>query len=295
VAAPSFVWGGQSWGPGDLAAFTAYLKGHGVSYATWAANHAAAAEILTSVPYNPYAYPPGGSSEEVAAAIVAAGLTNPGPNPVFVPAAVATEVLPAAGTGPAGPVPVASLPPPPPVVQVRFTHDDLVNLWLSVGGPAGSADIAAAVALAESGGCKWAHAGPTDTRPEASCTYRRTDGENSDGLWQINRRAHPEYSDADLYDASGNAAAAVAVSSGGTNFAPWSTFTSGAFQQYLTGSPSTGGLISASPPVAVSTVTRPAGVAAAWANLIDGVAGGVPATHAQVVGLRDSMIDIFRG
>ena len=48
--ADQFQWGGVAWGAGQLDEFTAYLKAHGTSYASWAANHPAAAAILTSGP-----------------------------------------------------------------------------------------------------------------------------------------------------------------------------------------------------------------------------------------------------
>jgi len=293
--ADSFIWGGQYWGPGDLAAFKAYLAKNGVSYASWAANHPAAAAILEQAPVSTKPEPPVGS-------------VPGGPGPVIGPGA-AIPPPPAGGDGGGGATgdggggggtgsgggSGGTIPSPPPLVQVRFTHDELVDLWLSAGGPAGSADIAAAIALAESQGCKYAKAGPTDDRPEQTCTYRQTSSENSYGLWQINIKAHPNYSGAELWDATTNAQAAIAISSNGSDFGAWTTFTDGAFQQYLTGSPSTGGMIAAPTPQSVIAATRPAGAAAAWSNLINGVADGVPAASTQVRGLQDSLLDIFRG
>lgn len=49
--------------------------------------------------------------------------------------------------------------------------------------------------------------------------------EDSRGLWQINVQAHPQYAGQNLFDPATNASAAFQVSSGGTNWQPWSTFT----------------------------------------------------------------------
>lgn len=102
------------------------------------------------------------------------------------------------------------------------------------GGSAATRDTAAAIAQAESGGCQYAKAGPKDDRPVKECTFRRTNLEDSYGLWQINRRAHPQYSASSLYTTVGNANAAVAIAKGGASFSAWSTYTSGAYKQYLT-------------------------------------------------------------
>jgi hypothetical protein len=117
--------------------------------------------------------------------------------------------------------------------QIHYDHTQLEALWDLAGGAPQFADTAAAIAQAESGGCLYAKAGPTDDRPQKVCTYRKTSKENSYGLWQINRFAHPTYSAGTLYSALGNAKAAVAISGDGQNFGPWSTYTDGAYKQYL--------------------------------------------------------------
>ena len=118
--------------------------------------------------------------------------------------------------------------------MATLSHSQLETLWLAHGGLPEFADTAAAIAQAESGGCQYAKAGPRDDRPVKQCTYRKTNLENSYGLWQINRRAHPSYSATSLYTLNGNAIAAVAIANGGTNFAPWSTYTDGSYKQFLT-------------------------------------------------------------
>lgn len=124
--------------------------------------------------------------------------------------------------------------------MATLDHAALERLWIGNGGNPLHADVAAAIAQAESGGCQYAKAGPTDDRPVKECSYRHTTLENSYGLWQINRQAHPQYSAASLYTLNGNARAAIAISGNGSNFKPWTTFVLGAYVQYLEGAP--GGL-----------------------------------------------------
>lgn len=117
--------------------------------------------------------------------------------------------------------------------MATLSHAQLVTLWEVEGGDPLAADTAAAIAQAESGGCQYAKAGPTDDRPVKTCTYRRTTRENSYGLWQINRRAHPQYTSTSLYTTVGNAKAAIAISGNGADFSPWSTYKDGSYKQYL--------------------------------------------------------------
>lgn len=124
--------------------------------------------------------------------------------------------------------------------MATLTHAQLETLWTEAGGDPNSADRAAAIAQAESGGCQYAKAGPTDDRPVQECTYRETTTENSYGLWQINRDAYPDYTAAELYTQAGNADAAVAISQAGIDFTPWTTYKDGAYLQYLTNPSTTG-------------------------------------------------------
>lgn len=96
-------------------------------------------------------------------------------------------------------------------------------------------DLAAAIAMAESGGDPCARGDP---HQDPDCTTRG-DVATSFGLWQIHVPAHPEYESADLFDPATNARAAFAISKGGRDWSPWSTFASGAYQAYY--SPPGGG------------------------------------------------------
>lgn len=80
--------------------------------------------------------------------------------------------------------------------------------------------IATAIALAESGGVTNAIA--------------RSSREVSIGLWQINTMVHP-YSVEDMREPMKNAAAALKISKGGTDWRPWSAFTNGRYKHFQTG------------------------------------------------------------
>lgn len=84
----------------------------------------------------------------------------------------------------------------------------LEALWERAGGSKAEAFIAAEIAEAESGGRQYALS-PTDDR----------------GYWQINA-SHGALS---TYDPYGNARAAIEISGDGTNWAAWTTYTSGAY------------------------------------------------------------------
>lgn len=56
--------------------------------------------------------------------------------------------------------------------------------------------------------------------------------EDSRGLWQINVDAHPQYADENLYDPVTNARAMLAVSSGGKDWTPWSTYPAGMIAEW---------------------------------------------------------------
>ena len=84
----------------------------------------------------------------------------------------------------------------------------LEELWEDAGGSSGEATMAASIAMAESGGNQYALS-PT----------------NDYGYWQINGSWGPLAT----YNAIGNAKAAVHISADGTNWSPWTTYTSGAY------------------------------------------------------------------
>jgi Lysozyme like domain len=116
-----------------------------------------------------------------------------------------------------------------------LTHAQLEQLWILAGGSQATADTAAAIAQAESGG---------DTTRINNTAYPKLPGyhppspgalpEYSVGLWQVNELAHPSYTTATLLSQIGNANAAVAISSGGASFSAWTTYTHNLYEKFLT-------------------------------------------------------------
>jgi cell wall-associated NlpC family hydrolase len=62
---------------------------------------------------------------------------------------------------------------------------------------------------------------------------RNFDGSIDRGLWQINSKAHSEYSDAFCHSGANNARAAFIISSSGKNWEPWTTYRDGAYRGNL--------------------------------------------------------------
>ena len=104
--------------------------------------------------------------------------------------------------------------------QVNLSLAQLQSLAASVGFP--DPALAAAVAMAESGG-----------NPNA---YGDAQYGGSLGLWQINLPSHPQFQSnpSALYDPTTNAKAALATSSNGTTWAPWTTYRNGAYKRWYT-------------------------------------------------------------
>ena len=116
-----------------------------------------------------------------------------------------------------------------------LSHSQLEQLWVLAGGSQATADTAAAIAQAESGG---------NTSAILNTAYPKLPGyhapgpgalpEYSVGLWQINELAHPTYTTTQLLTPVGNANAAAKIANGGASFSAWSTFKNGAYKNYLT-------------------------------------------------------------
>jgi hypothetical protein len=163
-----------------------------------------------------------------------------------------------------------------------YSYAELAGLWLEAGGDGADAAVAAAIAMAESGGCQYAHAGPTDDRPVKVCVYRKTTLEDSYGLWQINRQAHPQYSAPYLYNPQDNARAAVAIRNARGNFTDWTAFTKGTYKQYLQANftPTIPdiepGLVTATGGLSLPTGTRTASGQRGYADLRNSVARHLP-------------------
>jgi hypothetical protein len=86
----------------------------------------------------------------------------------------------------------------------------------------GDLQVAVAVALAESSGY-------ADVVGDLLVTPG-----GSVGLWQINLKAHPQYTRAQLMDPQTNANAAFSIyQAAGNEFTPWSTYGNGAYANYI--------------------------------------------------------------
>ena len=140
-----------------------------------------------------------------------------------------------------------------------YSYAQLKQLWIANGGSPAVADIAAAVAMAESGG-------------DSSATNSNSDGSTDRGLWQINS-VHGSLS---TFDVTANTKAAIQISNNGKNWSPWVTFVSGAYKKFL------------SPTTPASTGTLPAGTTSA-----SGI--GIPGTGISVSGLVTSAVNALLG
>ena len=96
---------------------------------------------------------------------------------------------------------------------MAYTYAQLKALWNNNGGNPAAADIAAAVALAESGG-------------NADAKNVNTNGSIDRGLWQINS-VHGGQS---TFDPIANVKAAINISNNGKSWSPWVTFQTGAYK-----------------------------------------------------------------
>ena len=101
-----------------------------------------------------------------------------------------------------------------------YTHEQLEQLWVDQGGSRAAADMAAAIAQAESGG-------------DPNAVDYDSNGSVDRGLWQINS-VHGSLS---TFDVDANARAAIELSSNGTDWEPWVTYQTGAYRQFLQSSP----------------------------------------------------------
>ena len=81
-------------------------------------------------------------------------------------------------------------------------------------------DLAAAVAMAESGG-------------RAVLIVPEPHGGPSYGLWQIHQTDHPQYNPSALLDPRYNARAAFEISKGGTVWTQWATFNAGLHLKWM--------------------------------------------------------------
>lgn len=103
----------------------------------------------------------------------------------------------------------------------QYNHAQLEQLWTGNGGAQSTANVAAAIAQAESSGISNA----LSTNP---------DGGVNVGLWQLDTKGKGAgYTVAQLEDPATNARVAIMGSANGTDWSAWATYGSGAYQRYL--------------------------------------------------------------
>ena len=156
--------------------------------------------------------------------------------------------------------------------MTQYSFQQLKDLWIQAGGSPTFADMAAAVAMAESGG-----------RSDA-VNNNNNDGSIDRGLWQINS-VHGKQS---TFDPMNNARAAVGISNGGTNWRPWCVAyanggCSGEFMgpgspvlKFLPGGSATGNVPSAGNLAPIAASTTPVGLAALFGSLLGAKIADLP-------------------
>lgn len=90
--------------------------------------------------------------------------------------------------------------------MAQYSYDELKKLWVKAGGSKETAGMAAAIAMAESGG----NPNATPTNPNGTMDH---------GLWQINKPGRTP----GMLDPLANAKQAVKMSDNGKDWSPWST------------------------------------------------------------------------
>lgn len=110
---------------------------------------------------------------------------------------------------------------------MKYSLEQLQALAAQTGFP--DPILAAAVAMAESGGDTCAQGDP-------NIGVHSCDGPNgtskSFGLWQVHVDFHPQYDPKSLLNPNYNAQAALAISRNGTYWRPWSAFKNGSYLKY---------------------------------------------------------------
>lgn len=159
-----------------------------------------------------------------------------------------------------------------------MSAQDLANAAYSAGFRGDGLTDAIAVGLAESSG-------------NLTASHVNGDWSNSvdRGPWQINSYWHPEVSDACAFDWACSAQAAFRISSGGSDWSQWATWTGGAYREHLEYArqlaASVGG--SSSPPA--SSAPAPANGAPAGSSIPP---SGAPSSRWIVGGLIAAVIAV---
>jgi len=112
---------------------------------------------------------------------------------------------------------------------VSLTLAQLQQLAASVGFP--DPALAAAVAMAESGGNPCAQGDPNIGSSGYLCTGPNGTSKSM-GLWQVDTDYNQQFDAASLLNPTYNAQAAYEISKHGTNWNPWTTYRTGAYRPW---------------------------------------------------------------
>lgn len=136
--------------------------------------------------------------------------------------AAALALLTTPATAPSAPVAApGTLYPAGNTVGGTFNHAGLVTLWTANGGSTSTADVAAAVGMAESSG-------------RSAVTSANPDGGTNVGIWQLDTKGEGAgYTVAQLSDPATNARVTVMKTANGTNWHAWETWVNGAYKRFL--------------------------------------------------------------
>ena len=112
--------------------------------------------------------------------------------------------------------------------MANYTFAQLEGLWEQAGGSSATAPVAAAIALAESGG------NPDAAYPGETIAPGTGTTTDATGLWQILGLPAGNFTAAELTNPQDNAEMAVAkYTQAGNSFSPWQTYTNGAYKAFL--------------------------------------------------------------
>ena len=141
---------------------------------------------------------------------------------------------------------------------MKLSLEQLQTLAANVGFP--DPALAAAVAMAESGGDTCAQGDPKGV---FSCSAPNGVS-TSFGLWQVNTPHNPQFNAQSLLDPNYNARAALAISGNGATWQPWTTFRNGSYLKWYSNAvyPPNGGTPVVPTPVVPPVLPKKHGVVA---------------------------------
>jgi hypothetical protein len=155
-----------------------------------------------------------------------------------------------------------------------LTLAQLEALWIKEGGPASTAPVAAAVAMAESSG-------------RTAVTSSNPDGGTNVGPWQLDTSGKGAgYTVAQLQDPATNARITVQATNGGRDWSAWETYVTGAYTAFLGAAAGALGSVVGDVDGVLKDVT---GLGSGAASAVSSAVGQVLGLPSQVTGLLTSL------